>query len=366
MEEEDKQKEILFNKAISFFNENLYNFALYYFVPSKNITNEDIVKDYIKKCNEHIKEKKDVNSKKQFLNPKEKMEEESIINRILESDNYYQVLGIKNNAKKDEVIEAYKKLIVKYNPDVCTSPKSEEVFKKLSKAYNKLVNNSNNDINPFELINKVFEDDDLIEKLNSEKSDLELKQFSIPPAVKGIGAIIRYGIFLYIFIYFILPYFYTPSINTQLYGFIRTVSNPYEKTSKRFKVKYYIGNDFKEKYISHKDLRQAEIEIEEKYLLYLNKTCEETKEAYDKLKKRLIYYKKGTVNYNMIMEDINKFDISVCNKSEIYSKKYNLYKERMNKIENEEYDENENEEKEEEKAEEKKNQKEGNNNDEDI
>ena len=48
MEEEDKQKEILFNKAVSFFNENLYNIALYYFGPSKNVNNEDIVEEYIK------------------------------------------------------------------------------------------------------------------------------------------------------------------------------------------------------------------------------------------------------------------------------------------------------------------------------
>jgi hypothetical protein len=362
MEEEDKKKEILFNKAISFFNENLYNFALYHFVPSKNITNEDIVEDYIKKCNEHIKEKNELNSKKHFLNPKEKMEEENIINRILNSDNYYQVLGIKNNANKEEVIEAYKKLIVKYNPDVCTSPKSEDLFKKLSKAYNKLINNSNSDINPYELINKVFEDDDLIEKLNSEKSDLELKQFNIPPAVKGIGALIRYGIFFYIFVYFILPYFYTPSINSQLYGFTRTVSNPYEKTSKRFKVKYYVGNDFKEKYISHKDIRNVEKEIEDKYLEYMNKTCEETKENYEKLKKRLIYYKKGTLNYNMIMEDISKFDLSICNRSERYMKKYNLYKDKISKLENEENEENEKDEKEEEKN----NEKEDNNDDENI
>ena len=142
MEEQDKEKEVLFNKAISFFNENLYSMALYYFIPSKNITNEDIVEEYIRKCNEKIKERKDLNSKKQYLNPKEKIDEEGVINRILESNNHYEVLGIPNNTKNgNDIKEAYKKLILKFNPDVCTSEKSEEIFKKISKSYIKLVNN---------------------------------------------------------------------------------------------------------------------------------------------------------------------------------------------------------------------------------
>jgi curved DNA-binding protein CbpA len=253
-------------------------------------------------------------------------------------------LGLPQKAKREEIIEAYKKLIVKYNPDVYTSPKSEELFKKISKSYNKLINNSNNDINPYELIDKVFKDEDLVELLNNEKSSLELKQFSIPPAILGIGAIIRYGIFLYIFIYFILPYFYSSEPSVQLYGFTRSVSNPFEKTSRRFKVKYYVGNEFKEKYIRQKDIRIIEKEIEEKYLTYLNKTCEETKEAKEKLKKRLIYYKKGTINYNMIIEDISKIDLTVCNKSEIYNNKYNSYKNRTEKLENDNENQNEAEE----------------------
>ena len=343
-EELIKEKEALFNKGISFFNENLYSMALYYFTPSKNVTNEDIVEEYIKKCKEHIKERNESNSKKQFLNPKERQEEEYAINRILQNEDHYVILGLPQKAKREEIIEAYKKLIVKYNPDVYTSPKSEELFKKISKSYNKLINNSNNDINPYELIDKVFKDEDLVELLNNEKSSLELKQFSIPPAILGIGAIIRYGIFLYIFIYFILPYFYSSEPSVQLYGFTRSVSNPFEKTSRRFKVKYYVGNEFKEKYIRQKDIRIIEKEIEEKYLTYLNKTCEETKEAKEKLKKRLIYYKKGTINYNMIIEDISKIDLTVCNKSEIYNNKQNSYKNRTEELENDNENQNEAEE----------------------
>ena len=94
MDENEKIKEELFNKAISFFNENLYSMALYYFIPSKNINNEDIVEDYIKRCNEKIKERQNSNANKQFLNPKEKIEEENTINTILQTLEMLQKLGL--------------------------------------------------------------------------------------------------------------------------------------------------------------------------------------------------------------------------------------------------------------------------------
>ena len=178
---------------------------------------------------------------------------------------------------------------------------------------------------------KVFKEDDLVDLMNNEKSNLELKQFSIPPAAKGISTFIQISIFLYVFIYFVLPYFYPKS--SELYSFVHSVSNPYEKTSKRFKVKYFVGNEFKEKYVSHKDIREIEKEIENKYLGFLNKTCQDTKEEKEKLTKRLIYYKKGTANYDSIITEISKVDLSICDKLEKYSKKYEtLLKKEKNEL----------------------------------
>jgi hypothetical protein len=151
-------------------------------------------------------------------------------------------------------------------------------------------------------MDKVFKEDDLVELMNNEKSNLELKQFSVSPAARGISSFIQISIFLFVFIYFVLPYF-SPN-SSELYSFVHSVSNPYEKTSKRFKVKYYVGNDFKEKYVSHKDIREIEKEIENKYLGFLNKTCQEAKEEKEKMTKRLIYYKKGTLIYDSIITEI--------------------------------------------------------------
>jgi len=330
MNEEEKQKEELFNKGISFFNENLYSMSLYYFIPSKTINNEDIVDNYIKKCNENIKERQNSNAGKQFLNPKERQDEENAINRILQSNDNYEILGIQKNVTNEQVIEAYKKLIVKYHPDVNTSSKTDECFKKITKAYNNIINNSNKEINPYELMDKVFVEDDLVELMNSAKSDLELKQLTIPPAAKGISSIVRISIFLYVFVHFILPYFIT---KPEIYGFVRSDSTPYEKFSKRLKVKYYFGNEFKEKYVTHEEVRNIEKTIEDNYLLYLNKTCDEAKESQEKLKKRLIYYKKGTPTYHSIISDLAKFDMSICEKLEKYTKRYNSFKHKTDKIE---------------------------------
>ena len=132
MDEKEREKEQLFNNAISYFNESLYNMALYYLIPSKTVNNEDIVEEYIKKCKEHIKEQHSPENQKHFMNPRDKMEYDSTINRILNSENNYEVLGLSNNANKDQVIEAYKKLIIGYHPDVNLSPNADDVFKKIS------------------------------------------------------------------------------------------------------------------------------------------------------------------------------------------------------------------------------------------
>lgn len=52
--------------------------------------------------------------------------------------NPYQILGISNNATKDDIKKAYRKLAVKYHPD---KPGGDEnKFKEISDAYNKLTN----------------------------------------------------------------------------------------------------------------------------------------------------------------------------------------------------------------------------------
>ena len=54
---------------------------------------------------------------------------------------HYQVLGLNSQASEDDIKKAYRKLSKKYHPDLNPdNPKAEEMFKKVSEAYNSLTN----------------------------------------------------------------------------------------------------------------------------------------------------------------------------------------------------------------------------------
>lgn len=54
---------------------------------------------------------------------------------------YYEVLGVRRNASREEIKKAYKRLARKYHPDVSPDSNAEEKFKEISEAYAVLSDN---------------------------------------------------------------------------------------------------------------------------------------------------------------------------------------------------------------------------------
>ena len=54
---------------------------------------------------------------------------------MAEKRDYYEVLGVDKNADEKEIKKAYRKLAMKYHPDVSDDEDSTEKFKEISEAY---------------------------------------------------------------------------------------------------------------------------------------------------------------------------------------------------------------------------------------
>ena len=56
------------------------------------------------------------------------------------SKDYYKILGLDKSASAEDIKRAYKKLAVKYHPDVNKDKEAEEKFKEINEAYQVLSN----------------------------------------------------------------------------------------------------------------------------------------------------------------------------------------------------------------------------------
>lgn len=76
--------------------------------------------------------------------------------------NPYKILGIEENAPKEDVKKAFRELAKKMHPDVNKSPDAEESFKEINEAYNNIINGNIEKEIPFQ---SPFENDPELEEM---------------------------------------------------------------------------------------------------------------------------------------------------------------------------------------------------------
>ena len=60
-------------------------------------------------------------------------------------DNYYSILGVSKNATQIEITIEYRKLLLKYHPDICEDGNAQERFLKIEKAFEVLSDSKKRD-----------------------------------------------------------------------------------------------------------------------------------------------------------------------------------------------------------------------------
>jgi DnaJ family protein B protein 12 len=338
---EERAKLLLERGQKSFENNNFLE-ALHYFKISNKLLKNFQTDEYIKKCEEKIKEireKEKEEEKKEENGENPKNEEDEACEKIINNKDYYDILGITKETSNDDIKKAYKKLAIKFHPDKNKSPKAEEAFKKIATAYQTLT-----DPKKRELFDKYGSEEEYREKVYQERQQAYEDDFDaydifdmffgnidpevlrrqrrryrraqtvqVNPKVAKYLPFIQLIPILLMGLTYILPNLFQ---SKDLYVFERHKDYPFEKKTHRYKINYYIGNDFKEKYKdkNKNELRIIEKEIENKYASYLRINCQEKRQLREEIQIKLMYYRKGSYYYNILLNELNKLDFNVCEK----------------------------------------------------
>jgi DnaJ family protein B protein 12 len=113
----------IYKRGLEAFKEAKYEEALGFL---SSLPNKD---DTINKLIAHCKEK---------LNTNIGGNEDVDCDKILNTKDYYEILGVPKDSSDDEIRKAYKKLAIKFHPDKNKSEKADGVFKKISHAFSHL------------------------------------------------------------------------------------------------------------------------------------------------------------------------------------------------------------------------------------
>ena len=351
---EERSKLLLERGQKSLENKN-YLEALHYFKLSNKFQKNFQTDELIKQCEERIKEMREKEKEEEKSNEqKGPNQDDEACEKIIKNNNYYEILGITKETPNEDIKRAYKKLALKFHPDKNKSSKAEEAFKKIATAYQTLT-----DPKKRELFDKYGSEEEYREKIYQERQQqFEYEDFDAydifdmffgnidpeilrrqrrrfrraqaqqraqvnPKVLKFLPFIQLIPLFITLLTY-IFPYLFT---SKDLYVFVKNKDYPFEKKTHRFKVDYYVGKDFQEKYKNiinnNIEMRKIENEIENKYLTYLKIECQEKNQLKEEIQYKMIYYEKNSYYYNLLNKELKKIDFSICDKLKKHLKKIN-------------------------------------------
>ena len=349
----EERAKLLFERGQKGFENNNFLEAMHYFKISNKLYKTFQTDEYIKKCEEKIKEmrEKEKEEEKKEQNGEnsqqgQKSAEDEACEKIINNKDYYDILGITKQTSNDDIKKAYKKLAIKFHPDKNKSPKAEEAFKKIATAYQTLT-----DPKKRELFDKYGSEEEYREKVYQERQQAFEEDFDaydifdlffgnidpevlrrqrrrfhqhraqnvqVNPKVAKFLPFLQLIPILLMGLTSILPSLFQ---SKDLYAFERNSDYPYEKKTHKYKISYYVGNDFREKYKDNNEIRKMESEIENKYTSYLRVNCQEKLQMKEEIQIKLMYYRKGSYYYNLFLNELNKLDFKVCDKLQKHLKR---------------------------------------------
>ena len=219
--------------------------------------------------------------------------------------NYYEILGIQENSKYEEIRKAYHKMALKYHPDKCSDENAEEKFRQVVEAYEVLVDpvkrrrydlsRKLDDNYNFTLPNDILK---FSKYFFSEKNIEKFKNMGqvITEQAGNFGISINFEIMLHSF------------LNNIRNGKYHSLIEEYQMFKKFYETDNRQVNKHEERmYKNNKKTQQEEYEARKK-----EETPKKTVATLSKINRNRFKNKCVTVNVNVNLENVYKREIKVA------------------------------------------------------
>jgi len=369
-EKERKEKsEKLFEKGMECYNNQLYKEALKYFEACIKFYPNDRAELFIKVCKNNIPQENTTSKKNPNINnnnnnyhksysqsiPYNKSSsnfksrqyssdnvgndsDDAKCKELLKKKDYYDILGVKKDATKEEIKKGYKKNAFKFHPDKNKSKYAEECFKKVSEAYQCLSDPEKKsfydrygnedefkqnfyqrnhryyqeEMDPFEAFNMFFGGANFYPGVHRHHRHFNwADESSNEPTNRNKRMLLQFIPFIFLILIYLLPSLSFLFESKPLYQFKRNNVYNHKRRTSINQIEFYVGEKFISKYPKMKDFKHLEPQIEKEYLEFLYDDCSNTINYKNKLQYyiRMSYSPYQKVYYQ---KELNQLNFQSC------------------------------------------------------